>query len=152
MKLWIYLDTSVFSAYLDERAPERLAETREFWSRLDGFEPYSSSVAADELARTPDLTRRARLQELFRQVVSLPTAPDTVALAQSYVSLGAFSEEQRVDALHVAAAVLGRMDVLVSWNFRHLVNRRRRNLLAAHNSTLGLPVIEILSPPELIGE
>jgi hypothetical protein len=53
------------------------------------------------------------------------------------------------DALHVAAAVLGRYDVLVSWNFRHLVNRRRRAALNSLNTSWGLPAIEIIAPAEL---
>jgi glycogen operon protein len=44
-------------------------------------------------------------------------------------------------AVHVAAAVLTRQDVLVSWNFRHLVNRRRRAQVNEVNISLGLPMI-----------
>ena len=53
------------------------------------------------------------------------------------------------DAVHVAAATLTRQDVLVSWNFRHLVNRRRRAMVWSVNTTAGFPAIDILSPPEL---
>jgi len=53
------------------------------------------------------------------------------------------------DALHVAIAILTRQDVLVSWNFKHLVNQRRRAAIDALNISIGLPRIAILSPPEL---
>jgi hypothetical protein len=53
------------------------------------------------------------------------------------------------DAVHVAAATLSRQDVLVSWNFKHLVNRRRRAMVCGVNAAAGLPPIDILSPPEL---
>ena len=53
------------------------------------------------------------------------------------------------DALHVAAAVLTRQDVLLSWNFKHLVNRRRRAQINEENISLGLPTIEIVAPPEI---
>ena len=53
------------------------------------------------------------------------------------------------DALHVAAAVLHRQDILLSWNFKHLVNRRRRARVNDINISLGLPTLEILAPPEL---
>jgi hypothetical protein len=53
------------------------------------------------------------------------------------------------DALHVAAAVLTRQDVLLSWNFKHLVNRRRRAKVNDVNVSQGLPMIEIVAPPEI---
>ena len=54
-----------------------------------------------------------------------------------------------IDALHVAIAVATRQDILVSWNFRHLVNRRRRALVNEVNILTGYPSIEILAPPEV---
>jgi hypothetical protein len=71
------------------------------------------------------------------------------ALAAKYIAAGAFSGSMRNDAIHVAAATISQQDVLVSWNFRHLVNRRRRAMVCEINTSVGLPVIDILSPPEL---
>ena len=51
--------------------------------------------------------------------------------------------------IRMAAAVLTRQDVLLSWNFKHLVNRRRRAQINEENISLGLPVIEIVAPPEI---
>ena len=51
--------------------------------------------------------------------------------------------------IRMAAAVLTRQDVLLSWNFKHLVNRRRRAQINDQNILLGLPTIEILAPPEI---
>jgi len=70
-------------------------------------------------------------------------------LAQEYVRRGVFSPATAVDALHVAVAVAARQDILVSWNFRHLVNRRRRALINEVNVLTGYPAIEILAPPEV---
>jgi hypothetical protein len=53
------------------------------------------------------------------------------------------------DAVHVAAAVLTRQDILLSWNFRHLVNRVRRAKVNEVNISLGLPTIEVIAPPEI---
>ena len=65
------------------------------------------------------------------------------------VVAGAFTRTMYNDAVHVVAATLSRQDVLVSWNFKHLVNRRRRAMVCGVNATAGLPPIDILSPPEL---
>ena len=52
------------------------------------------------------------------------------------------------DALHVAGAVLTQQDVLLSWNFKHLVNRRRAQINEG-NISIGLRTIEIVAPPEI---
>jgi hypothetical protein len=57
MNLHIYLDTSVFSAYYDERAVERQQQTEEFRARRNEFEVIASELAREELAQTLDPTR-----------------------------------------------------------------------------------------------
>ena len=59
MKLRVYLDTSVVSAYCDERAHERMLETREFWFRLDEFEVSVSMLVQQENEQTLDAERRS---------------------------------------------------------------------------------------------
>jgi predicted nucleic acid-binding protein len=149
MKLRIYLDTSVFSAYDDERAPERLAETKEFWSRLDGYDVSTSDLAVAELRQTAGSEKRARLEALLSGVTVHSVTDEMRALARRYVDGGVFSESMYNDALHVAAAVLTGQDILLSWNFRHLVNRRRRAQVNEINTLSGLPTVEIVAPPEL---
>ena len=74
---------------------------------------------------------------------------DRNKLAERYLTCDVFTRAMANDALHVAAAVLSRYDVVLSWNFRHLVNRRRRALINEVNTLLGLPTIEIVAPAEL---
>jgi predicted nucleic acid-binding protein len=149
MKLRIYLDTSVFSAFFDDRAPDRMSQTREFWERITQFEASTSELAREELAQTLDPSRRAKLLALLIQVQMLPLEKEVESLARRYVDGGAFSPAMINDAMHVASAVLSRQDVLLSWNFRHLVNRRRRAKVNEVNASAGLPTVEILAPPEL---
>ena len=149
MKLRIYLDTSVFSVYYDERTPERQAETRAFWLRLDAFEAASSELAREELLQTPDDGQRAMLLGLMEGFAIHPITEDMKTLAHRYVEKDVFPVKVFNDALHVAAAVLTRQDILVSWNFKHLVNRQRRAKVNDINTSLGLPTIEIVPPPEV---
>ncbi len=60
-----------------------------------------------------------------------------------------FSPKVANDARHIAVAVLTRQDVLVSWNFKHLVNRQRRARVSQLNVSRGLPSVEIVAPPEV---
>jgi len=149
VKLRVYLDTSVFSALCDQRVADRQAATREFWERLGAFEVATSEVARDELAQAPDDDLRTTLHELLESVTIHPVTEEMTALARHYVAGGVFSPAMFNDALHVAAAVLTRQNVLLSWNFRHLVNRRRRAQVNQINVSLGLPTIEIIAPPEM---
>lgn len=149
MKLHIYLDTSVLSALFDDRAPERRRDTEQFWARLGEFEASASDLTRNELSRTPDARAREQLLRRLGDVSVFPMTQDMQELADRYVAAGLFSPIMRSDALHVAAAILTRHDVLVSWNFRHLVNRRRRAKINEVNISLGLPVIDIVAPPEV---
>ena len=65
------------------------------------------------------------------------------------VKAGVFTPIMLNDAVHVAAAVLTRQDILLSWNFKHLVNRVRRAKVNEVNVSLGVPTIEIIAPPEI---
>ena len=70
-------------------------------------------------------------------------------LANAYVREGVMPARYLDDALHIAAAVYGDADVLVSWNFKHLVRRNTRLSVNYVNAQSGLRSIEILAPPEL---
>ena len=54
------------------------------------------------------------------------------------------------DAYHIAIATVNRLDVLVSWNFKHIVNYDKIKLFNSINLRLGYPMIEIRSPKEFV--
>lgn len=149
MPLRVYLDTSVFSAYYDDAVSDRQTQTEDFWKRRSAFELSTSVVAREELEQTPDPARRMQLITLVDGVTVHPVTDMMRSLAKSYIASGVFTELLYNDAVHVAAAVLTRQDVLLSWNFRHLVNRRRRAQINEVNISLGLATIDIVAPPEV---
>ncbi|MBI2198938.1 MAG: PIN domain-containing protein [Candidatus Rokubacteria bacterium] len=149
MRLRLYLDTSVISAHVDDRLPERRRATLEFWERLAGYEVAISELTLTEVRATADSALRERLLALVGDFLSLPIEREARDLAREYVGRGVFSAATAIDALHVAIAVAARQDILVSWSFRHLVNRRRRALVNEVNVLAGYPSIEILAPPEV---
>jgi len=149
MKLRLYFDTSVFSLYHDVKSPDRQSETQLFWARLGEFEIATSELAREELSLTPDAAKRQLLLDLLPGFVVYPLTQEMKDLAHRYVAGGAFSAAVFNDALHVAAAVQTRQDLLISWNFKHLVNRRRRAKVNEINVSMGLPSLEIVSPPEV---
>ena len=54
------------------------------------------------------------------------------------------------DCRHIAIATINRVDVLASWNFKHIVNLVRIKGYNSVNYRLGYPMIEIRSPRDLI--
>lgn len=147
----IYLDTSVFSAYYDEKAPERLTLTRAFWDiiRSHDHERICSDLTLEELkaVKTPKL--RDQLLHLTRGFSVLKMGEREENLARDYLQAGVVTNRHFADALHIAIAVLGNADILVSWNFQHLVRRSTRYLVNSVNALKGLRTLEILAPPEV---
>ncbi len=114
IKLRVYLDTSVFSAHFDDRLMDRKIETEGFWRRKSEFEVSTSDLAKEELDRTPDRELAKRFRSLLRDVEIISITNEMKQLAQDYVEAGIFTQLTFNDALHVAAAVLSRQDVLLS--------------------------------------
>ena len=71
-------------------------------------------------------------------------------LAKEYVRYGAVPESYPEDAFHIAVAVLNEMDYLLSWNFRHIVRRRTKDVVRMVNTLRKLKQIEIIAPGELL--
>ena len=149
MKQRVYLDTSVLSALGDARAPDRQSLTREFFDRMGEFEVSTSELTRTEIEQTPDAHRRNEMLDLLELMVIHAVTPECDVLARRYLAAGIFPSSVPEDALHVAVAVLTRQDVLISWNFKHLVNQRRRAAVDALNRSLGHSPLPIISPPEL---
>ena len=71
-------------------------------------------------------------------------------LAEQYIAGGVIGASMRLDARHIATATVHRVDVLVSWNFKHIVNLPRIHGYNSVNLRLGYPMLEIRSPREVI--
>lgn len=75
---------------------------------------------------------------------------EALFLSQKYIDEKAVPEKSLIDAQHIAMATTHRNDVLVSWNFKHIVNLKRIHLFNSTNLKYGYPIIEIRSPREAI--
>ncbi len=113
----VYLDTSVISAYVDDRLPERRRETVDFWERLPEYEVSVSELTVAEVCATGEPDVRLQMESLTRPFEVLAIGQESRRLANEYVRRGIFSPATVEEALHVAVAVADRRDILVSWNF-----------------------------------
>ncbi|PXF59062.1 MAG: hypothetical protein C4B59_12305 [Candidatus Methanogaster sp.] len=149
-KLKTYLDTSVISALFDARNPERKSLTESFFEQIESFDPFISEITVAEIERTPDPTLRSNMKEVALQLTMLPLTDDVKRLADEYVRYGAVPESHLEDAYHIAVAVINEMDCILSWNFRHIVRLKTRDIVKMVNTVNAFRHIEITTPAELL--
>jgi hypothetical protein len=80
----------------------------------------------------------------------LPLSDEIETLASLYIDYRAIPEIYFDDALHIAAAVINEMDYLLSWNFKHLVKIKTRDIVRMVNTLNKYSQIEIITPAELL--
>src|SRR4030042_237602 len=143
----LYLDTSVLSAYYDERNKEIRTITLYFFDKkLKEFDPFISEITVRELQKTKELYRRGLLLKLAEGLNILPISEEAEELANLYVENKIIPMKYRLDALHIAIATVYDMDILVSWNFEHIVKHKTRQMVTGVNFLKGYKSIDIISP------
>jgi hypothetical protein len=148
-KLHIYVDTSVIGGCEDE---EFSATTLRLWDQFKKGVHIQvlSDLTLKELEGAPEGVR-ARLNQVperFQRFVQV--GPEVEALARVYLDHGIIGPGSWADAMHVALATVAHVDVLVSWNFKHIVNLGKIRVFNAVNLEQGYGLIEIRSPLEVL--
>jgi predicted nucleic acid-binding protein len=152
MRIKLYFDTSVLGAVCDPGPADRIVATRRV---LDGvvrgrWAGYVSTLVLSEIDRAAIEIREKIGVELRRtRPVVLEESSESVRLAQAYVAAGAIPEDYEDDARHIAIATTNDIRVVVSWNFRHMVNIERKRKINSVNLREGMPLIDIVSPWEV---
>ena len=83
-------------------------------------------------------------------IENLEETDEVMELASEYINDGVFKPRHIADCLHVAYAVAHGCDVIVSWNFDHIVNDKTRSGVKIVNATNRYDEIGIVSPNELL--
>lgn len=147
----LYLDTSVFGGYFDE---EFAASTQKFFNEVfkGKHEVIFSSAVVEELLKAPEKVRKLILQIPEKNLIRVNINQEIIKLAESYIKHEVISSKFDVDALHIAFATISKVDVLLSWNFKHIVNLQKIRGFNAINLLNGYNSIEIRTPKEIINE
>ena len=145
----IYVDTSVIGGCFDSEFAE--------WSnaliddfRKGRYQAVLSDVTAAEVLPAPDFVGNlhAELLSLPAQVVRVDE--DAVSLVQHYIAHSVLGQRFMNNMLHIALATIAEVDVLVSWNFKHIVRLDKIRLFNAVNLEQGYKPLAIYSPREVI--
>ncbi len=151
MKIRIYTDTSVLGGCEDDEFAEHSIRLMEGFVRGE-FVLVLSGLTVQELAGAPEKVRQrlAAVPEAHIETLQLDT--ESMELAEAYIAADVLPAKMRADAQHIALATVGRADVLVSWNFKHIVNLQRIHGYNSVNLRKGYPMIEIRTPREVFSD
>ena len=149
MRLRIYIDTSVIGGCVDKAFQNASRQL------IDKFKQGEMIVVISELTT---LELKDAPQEVRNVVREIPEenieyaelTEEAVNLAGKYIAEGVIGKGKLVDAEHIAIATINRVDVLVSWNFRHIVNLQKIRGYNSVNLKYDYPLLEIRSPLEVI--
>lgn len=149
MKQRIYIDTSVVGGYFDEEFKEA---TIKLFERLDNNEIVFvvSDLLDLELINAPQQVRAHLLKYSSDKFQRVELTEEAVKLADTYINEKVVGKTSMEDCRHIAMATIYKVDVLASWNFKHIVNLDRIKGYNSVNLRLGYSMIEIRSPKELV--
>ena len=148
-KTRVYIDTSVIGGSFDEEfAQESLALFD--MARQGRIVLLVSDLLVAEIRRAP--------QEVIDLFTALPTeclerinsSPESAQLRDKYIEADVVAEGSIDDAHHVALATVSRADMIVSWNFRHIVHYEKIRGFNSVNLRHGYSMIDIWSPREVV--
>jgi len=152
-RLRIYLDTSVISHLIAPDVPDKQEDTHKLWNDIQAgkYDVVISDVTIDELEGCPDpklSSLRIMLSDIIYTDVS--RSPEALRLCELYCKVGGLPPKSRLDALHIAIATESGCNIILSWNFKHIVNYRAMTAVEAVNLREGYAPLRILSPTMLL--
>lgn len=124
-KLKIYLDTSVIS-YLDQiDAEEKMEQTRKLWKilQIGKYDIVISDLVLMEINECNE-PKRSILKEYLAQInyERISITEETEEIANEIIKEGILNPKSFDDCLHIASAIISDCNIIISWNFKHMVN------------------------------
>lgn len=144
----VYIDTSVIGGCFDSEF-EQWSNQLMLDFELGRLKPVVSDVVAAEVYEGFE-----RIQEQYQKLLTwntevLSVTSEVIDLADAYQKQGILTSKYYEDGLHIALATIAEVDVLVSWNFKHIVQFFKIRQFNAMNLSLGYKTIQIFSPREV---
>ena len=148
-KLRIYLDTSVFGGCFD---PEFAAVSCRLFDeiRAGRFEVVVSDTLIAELQPAPPRVRQLLAGLREQSVEFVEVSLEAEQLRDAYVAAGVVGPSSREDAEHIAIASVAEVDLMVSWNFKHIVHFEKIAGFNAVNLLHGYKPLQVFSPNEVV--
>ena len=145
--LKVYLDTSIINFLYADDSPHYKKATEVFFENIVSMgkiDTYISNVVIDEINQTENQDRRSVLLATFKKYSNIKTiltedetTEEIAFLADAYVKNNIIPQNKTADAFHIAYSTVFQMDILLSWNFKHLANINKEQMVMILNRTLG---------------
>jgi predicted nucleic acid-binding protein len=151
--LKVYLDTSVISHLDAPDALEKQEDTRRLWQDIQAgkYEVFISPVVIGEVMDCSEPKRSVLLEYLGAiQHTELKKTDEVLELANQYLDAKILKKKSFDDCQHIAYACVYNCDMLVSWNFKHMVNVKTISGVKAANALAGYREMPIYTPTILI--
>ena len=152
--LRLYLETTIWNFFATEKEEKTISPVTKLYREIDSkrYKIYISPLVIVEIERTKGKKRYNMLKNLIKEYKPelLEGVAEIGRLADKYLSAKIIPEKYRADALHIAFATFYEMDVLVSYNLRHIVKLKTRRLVNYINLLEGYKSLEIGTPEEVI--
>ena len=157
-KLKIYLETTMFSFFYEERQdgkyPIYKSQVREVFQRIKTgeYEPFTSPLTLEEIAKERDQAKRDRMGTLAAEygIKVLDESDEAKRLAALYIQEEAIPDAYETDAVHIALATVNGLDFIVSLNFTHIVRPWTIERVRRVNKREGYQGIGIYKPSEVL--
>ncbi len=145
----IYADTSVFGGCSD---PEFAHVSQQFFREVQQgrFVLVVSDVTTRELVEAPEQVRRVLADLPPESIETIEVDDEAAALRDAYIAAGVLGPASGADAEHIAAATIAEVDLVVSWNFKHIVHFDKIRGFNGVNSLQGYRALEIYSPLQVV--
>jgi hypothetical protein len=148
MKYRIYIDTSVVGGYFDI---EFEIATKEFFSWFENNDVVFviSDLLDLELINAPEKVRNSLDRYNIEKFERINLDQVSITLADEYINKKVVGITSLEDCRHIAMATIAKVDFVVSWNFKHIVNMKKIIGYNSVNLLMGYSPVDILTPIEL---
>ena len=148
----VYLETTMFNYYFDDKKDGQ-PFTIAFYEAIGSgqYEGYTSIYTYNELDKAPEPQRSNMLHLIEKYHITVLESSDEIDhLAEKYITNYIIPRKKNIDALHIAVASVNELDIILSYNFKHINKLKTKTLIPATNLLSGYREIFIAQPEEII--
>ena len=154
----IYIESTIPSYVVARPARDllqaaRQQTSRDWWElKRHQHELFTSEIVLAEISEGEAAMAKQRLEVMRDNIKSLRLTDDTEALTRRILESGLLPLDADRDAAHIALATIYEMDILLSWNCRHIANASIQARLRRLAGQMGLALPVLCTPDEMTGE
>ena len=123
----LFLETTVFNFYFEGKQGQKQTDTVRLFAEIarGRYEVYTSKKVIDEIMDASE-EKAAKMKALSKKYIKrvIQPSPETERMADIYVKKGVIPLKFRDDALHIATAVVNKLDFVISYNLGHIVKTK----------------------------